>query len=144
MHEDESHEFLAWHKEQVNGNNIFNFQKSLEYYCRSDVSILRQSCLLFRKLMMEATNTKLFAKEQPGIDPWSQITIASVCSQIYRSKFLEETWKVRVREDNGIDAEYHWVQGKLHDGMLMVNRENGNPNSWVPEDEVDIVEKHFE
>ena len=144
MHEDESHEFLAWHKEQVNGNNIFNFQKSLEYYCRSDVSILRQSCLLFRKLMMEATNTKLFAKEQPGIDPWSQITIASVCSQIYRSKFLEETWKVRVREDNGIDAEYHWVQGKLHDGMLMVNSENGNPNSWVPEDEVDIVEKHFE
>ena len=50
----------------------------------------------YRKLMIDATTTRyeLEDKVQPGIDPWKEVTVASVCSQVFRSKFLEEKWNV--------------------------------------------------
>ena len=143
MSSDESRDFLKWHSEQVNNGIQFDFQKSMEHYCRSDVSILRQACLTFRKLMLEATTTKVGQTERPGVDPWSEITIASVCSQIYRAKFLEEEWSVKISEELGVVTETRWVKGKLRDGVLLVKLNERDENSWVPEDQVDILEKHF-
>ena len=114
----------------------FNFQEEIEHYCR----FLREACLQYRKLLLDVTKTKHNDKEQPGIDPWQEITIASVCSQVYRSKFLEETWKVKIDDGEDIHQEQHWLTAKSKDGLLSVQAED---NNWVPETDVKIVEKQF-
>ena len=40
--------FLAWHKEQVENNYVFDFRNEIIKYCRSDVDILRKCCMKFR------------------------------------------------------------------------------------------------
>jgi hypothetical protein len=45
MSVNENETFLKWHAEQ--NFKIFDFQKELEEYCRSDVDILQKSCLKF-------------------------------------------------------------------------------------------------
>ena len=74
-------EFLAWHKEKVESNYVFNFKEEIEKYCRSDVDILRNCCMKFREMLREITS----------IDPFEKcITIASVCHEVYRTNYLEK------------------------------------------------------
>ena len=72
--------FLKWHQERVSEGYVFEFRKELEAYCRSDVDILRRSMLRFREDFIAIAN----------IDPLQYITIASVCMNVYRSKFMPE------------------------------------------------------
>ncbi|CAH1103834.1 unnamed protein product [Psylliodes chrysocephalus] len=72
--------FLKWHAERVGKNYIFDFQKEIHTYCESDVDILRQGCLAFRKEFLNIAN----------IDPFQYLTIASVCMAIFRSKYLSK------------------------------------------------------
>ena len=58
----------------------FNFRVDMYKYCRSDVDILRRGCLRLRELFLEIE----------GIDPFSYITIASVCQAIYLNSYLPE------------------------------------------------------
>ena len=81
MKPEERKAFIAWHKEQVENNYLFDFQKEIVKYCRSDVDILRKCCLLFREMLRDET----------GIDPFGKsLTIASYCHEVYRTKFLKE------------------------------------------------------
>ena len=74
-------EFLQWHAEQVENNYVFDFQKEMESYCRSDVDILRKCCLDFRDILEETT----------GVDPFEKcLTIASVCHRVYCTNYLDE------------------------------------------------------
>ena len=43
--------FLAWHKEQVESDYLFDFEKEIIKYCRSDVDILRKCCMEFREML---------------------------------------------------------------------------------------------
>ena len=73
--------FIAWHQEQVENNYVFDFGKEIIKYCRSDVDILANCCLLYRKMFQKET----------GIDPFDKaLTIASYCHQVYRTNFLEK------------------------------------------------------
>ena len=73
--------FLAWHKEQVESDYIFNFKKEIIKYCRSDVDILRKCCMAFREMLREITD----------IDPFEKcLTIASACHEVYRTNFLKK------------------------------------------------------
>ena len=74
--------FLAWHKEQVESNYVFNFREEIVKYCRSDVAILRECCMEFREMLRDKTN---------GIDPFEKcLTIASYCLEVYRTNFLKK------------------------------------------------------
>ena len=74
--------FLAWHKEQVENNYVFDFRNEIIKYCRSDVAILRECCMEFREMLREKTN---------GIDPFEDcLTIASYCHRVYRTNFMEK------------------------------------------------------
>ena len=73
--------FIAWHKEQVESNYLFDFQKEIVKYCRSDVDIMRKCCLLFREMLRDETTIDPFGKS---------LTIASYCQEVYRTKFLKE------------------------------------------------------
>ena len=73
--------FLAWHKEQVESNYLFDFEKEIIKYCRSDVDILRKCCMEFREMLREITD----------IDPFEKcLTIASACQEVYRTNFLKK------------------------------------------------------
>ena len=71
-------DFLQWYKAKQDENYVYNFKNELREYCRSDVDILRRSMLKFREDFIKLEN----------IDPLQYITIASVCMNIYRSKYM--------------------------------------------------------
>lgn len=72
--------FYEWYNQQVAENAIFDFDKELEEYCVSDVTILRQACLKFRSLFISTAS----------VDPFREaITIASTCMLVFRRLFLQ-------------------------------------------------------
>ena len=79
MKEDERKSFHEWYNTRVKENYVFDFQKELIEYCRSDVDILRRSMMLFREEFIELEN----------IDPLQYVTIAGVCMTIFRSNYLK-------------------------------------------------------
>ena len=68
-----------------------------------------------------------------AVDPFDSVTIASVCMNVYRTKFLEEEWRVKLAGDSD------WVLAKYMDGCMKVLQ----GDQWVPEAEVVIGEKEF-
>ena len=84
----EREKFMTWHQEQVDNNYVFDFQKEILKYCRSDVDILAECCKLYREMFKKATDT---GNDETGIDPFdSATTIAAYCMQVYRTKFLQK------------------------------------------------------
>ena len=72
--------FMEWHNGMRNSNYVFNFQEEIVAYCRSDIDILRRCCLELRELFHDVTE----------IDPFANLTIASACSTVYRTNYLEK------------------------------------------------------
>ena len=69
MKPDTRTKFLKWHQDRVAESYVFDFQKELKDYCRSDVDILRRGMMMFRENFLKIAN----------IDPLQYITISSVC-----------------------------------------------------------------
>ena len=85
----EREKFMAWHQEQVDNNYVFDFQKEILKYCRSDVDILAQCCKLYREMFRLATS--MDGNIETGLDPFdSATTIAAYCMEVYRTKFLQK------------------------------------------------------
>ena len=136
MGNEEREKCLAWLESKE--NCVFDFKKEMLNYCRSDVDILRQACLKFRDLLMSATGDCI--RDERGkpkwtgaVDPFDSVTIASVCMNVYRTKFLEEEWRVKLVGDSD------WVPAKYMDGRMKVLR----GDQWVSEAKVVIGEKEF-
>ncbi|KAJ8018898.1 putative DNA polymerase [Holothuria leucospilota] len=71
--------FLEWYNGQT--VKVFHMQEEMTTYCRSDVDLLRQGCIQFRKLFIEET----------AVDPFKEcLTIASTCMRVFRRNFLKE------------------------------------------------------
>lgn len=74
-------EFLTWHKEKVESNAVFDFQKELSAYLRSDVEVPNGSLAAFSEEMVELT----------GIDPvtqdYRQHCVPGVEENVSRKKF---------------------------------------------------------
>ena len=81
MKPEERDAFIAWHDEQVASNYRYDFREEIIKYCRSDVDILRNCCLLYREMFRDETD----------IDPFNKaLTIASYCQEVYRTNFLKK------------------------------------------------------
>ena len=105
---------------QVNAAKNFNFNKEIHEYCVSDVKILMEGCMKFRKLVMSITGEKTLELNEEemifeevlhySVDPLSFLTIASVCLGTFRSKFLPEKWKILTLEEHLKNSEcfYKW------------------------------------
>ena len=63
-----------WHQEQREKEVVFDFQQELLEYCKSDVRLLKQGCLTFKRLF----------EAQAGFNPFDHITIASACNMDLR------------------------------------------------------------
>ena len=71
-------EWIKFYEQNKNRTDYDN-KKELHDYCLSDVKILEEGCLKFRKIIMDQTD----------IDPFRvAITIASLCNYIYRAKYM--------------------------------------------------------
>ena len=80
MTEKRRKEFFSWHKDKVESGAIFDCQKELSAYLKSDVKVLTQSMEKFGSEMMELT----------GINPTIEcVTIASTAFKVFQKKFLE-------------------------------------------------------
>ena len=67
-------ELETWHQEERDQNVVFDFQKELVAYCESDVRLLKEGCLTFKRLF----------EAQAGFNPFEHITIASACNRDLR------------------------------------------------------------
>ena len=127
MSREERAEFLSWHQDKVERGEHFDFKKEILKYCRSDVDILRNVCLKFRYIILSFTGKQeVFYDEvagapdkriEGGVDPFSQITIASVCMKIFKTKFLHENWEVKVKKETDVTD---WLPAIYKDGNLSV------------------------
>ena len=80
MNEKRRKEFLAWHKEKIESGAVFDFQKELSAYLKSDVEVLTGSLAAFSEEMVELT----------GIDPVTEcVTIASTAFKVWQKMFLK-------------------------------------------------------
>ena len=124
-------EFFTWYEQHQ--QDTFNFQEEIQSYCVSDVDILRKACCEFRKLLRQIT------KEDDGtgsLDPFSFITIASVCLGVFRSKFLPESWNVLLTKDvlpnchHGDTCKCLWHKGRVQKAGAEL--EVWLSGKWVP------------
>ena len=100
----EREEFLQWHSSK--SDETFDFHQEMLAYCRSDVDILCQACLKFRQQLLEVTGKQEYNTDGElmwvgAIDPFKYVTIASVCSAVYRCKFFKENWSIKVEKPSG-------------------------------------------
>jgi hypothetical protein len=70
-----------WYNAQK--EKIYNFKEAIYYYCRLDVDILRQGCVIFSRLIKNVTNVFPFYDKTCH-------TIAGLALKIYRTNFLNE------------------------------------------------------
>ena len=86
-------EFEAWYLK--NSQNTFNFQQEIEDYCVSDVKLLKEGCISFRKIINDKSN----------LDPFSSCTtIASLCHHIFRKNIMKEN-TIAIIPPNGYNPE---------------------------------------
>lgn len=81
MKEDRRCEFETWYENRMQNDFRFDYFTELVTYCSQDVRILRLAASKFRELIIEIGNT----------DPYdSCLTLAHLCSVIFRKKYLEK------------------------------------------------------
>lgn len=120
MSSDKRSDFFAWYRDKVDRGEQFDFQKEIVEYCQSDVHILRNACLRFREIILGITRKQevhfddnegvLDTKITGGTDPFQLMTLASLCMKIFKSKFLPENWKIKVKKDNEMSD---WLPASL-------------------------------
>ena len=100
--------FLEWHATQ-NGKN-FNFNDELYKYCLSDVDILKNGCLLYRKLFMEITKKN---DSDCGIDPFLKcVTLPAACHLLYRRNFMVPK-SIALIADYGFDPTQNYSRKQM-------------------------------
>lgn len=157
MSKDKREEFLTWYEKNKNCN--FDFKKEIKEYCVSDVDILLRACCEFRELMLKATGDEEKIEDihnmifktvyTNAVDPFSFLTIASVCIGIFRTKFLPEDWLVLTEENSeknpnclhDFNCECEWLKGIRKNGFSDI--EVFNNFKWTPENKFKIVRKKF-
>ena len=74
-------ELLQWHAEQVHRNVVFDFNKEMIEYCKSDVALLKAGCQKFQEEF----------ESQAGFNPMTKcFTIAGACNMYWRKNHLKE------------------------------------------------------
>ena len=80
MNEKRRKQFLTWHQQKVDSGEIFDCQKELSLYLKSDVQVLTEAMQTFAREMVELT----------GVDPTTEcVTIASTAFKVFQKIFLE-------------------------------------------------------
>ena len=157
MSKDRREEFMTWYEE--NKDSPFHFQNEMKDYCTSDVDILLNACSKFRQILREETavveeiqdpfDMVLDAILNNFIDPFSFLTIASVCLGVFRAKFLPETWSVLTKEKASLHTQCkhqwncvcEWLEARKLSGDAEM--EVWYEDKWVPRSTLTVVKEKF-
>ena len=126
-------EFLLWYTH--NQHKPFNLYEEMLDYCISDVCILQEACMKFRKLMMDVTQEYGYL----SVDPFCYITIASVCVGIFKTNFITEYYDCLPVENadktctHGYDCKCVWVLGRKKSINSSIEIKN-NQGEWGDDD----------
>lgn len=169
MYPEKRKEFLHWY--EANKNTTFDFHQEMLDYCVSDVTILQEACMKFRALVIGETSTPVIETgrvvQREGVDPFTFITIPSVCLGIYKAKFLPEWfWFLTEREadvqcSHGYLCKCTWVAGRklsadhpfeqeiapgvweeLDENSIALSRFRFSPIATIPSDEYGVRTNH--
>ena len=73
--------FEKWYDEQVAKNVEFDFQNELVEYCESDVKLLKQGCLTFKRVFEKAKRQSLTrGTTSQWLPPAIETCVRTVCS----------------------------------------------------------------
>ncbi|KAG8173354.1 hypothetical protein JTE90_011604 [Oedothorax gibbosus] len=120
MSSTERQKFHQWYDQRQ--LEIFDFQKEMLLYCRSDVDILRRCCLEFRKEFMFTA----------GVDPFCYITIASACMACFRSRHISLGTIAMIPQNGYVTGNYskdsvRWLDFvSAKENICIYHAENGN------------------
>ena len=78
MNESERKEFACWYDTQK--DKVFDNRRVLEEYYQDDVTVLRQTCQIFRRDFIQVGNVDVFLEF---------CTRASACNKVLRKRFLK-------------------------------------------------------
>ena len=82
--------FYEWYEKEKAKGGKYDLKKEMIAYCIDDVRVLKEGCLQFRQIFMDATKQASTIPEDKGEDPFRHsFTIASLCNRIWRKYFLE-------------------------------------------------------
>ena len=79
MSVDDRDAFRRWHAKLTHEGYVFDFRRELLEYCKSDVLLLKQGCMTFKREF----------EAKAGFDPFYQMTIASACKRYLRTHCLQ-------------------------------------------------------
>ena len=108
-----------WHKEQRDKEEVFDFQKELVAYCESDVRLLKEGCLTFKRLF----------EAKAGFNPFEHITIASACNRdLHMNRMIPNSiaseavngWRNRVNQSRVALKWLTWCDHQQRQQILQV------------------------
>lgn len=109
--------FETWHDQQRAKQVVFNFAEELIAYCKSDVRLLKESCLTFKDVW---SNYSTF-------NPFDCITIAAACNRDLRENHMikdsiasEPTygWKLNMNQSLAAKEWLTWQENQLRQTAL--------------------------
>jgi len=110
-------EFEKWHQEQQNNQVVFDFQQELVAYCESDVRLLKEGYLTFKRLF----------EAKKGFNPFEHVTIASACNRDLRiNRMIPDSiasepvggWRNRVNQSQEAIEWLTWHDHRLRQQAL--------------------------
>ena len=111
MSTEEKEKFLEWHAEKTAEGYMFKFQEELLKYCESDVKLLKEGCLQFKREF----------EAEAQFNPFDSMTMASACSRFLHTHCLEdETIAVEPLQDwggckvNQSPTAFEWLAWESH------------------------------
>ena len=124
MNPKDREEFLQFYNAEKEKGTIFDFQKEILEYTRSDVSILRESCIKFRKLFKDITSLPIIdanGKEvkTEGLDCFAFATIASCAMHFLREKTLTEQHDLVLKDGRSGSGYLKRGQWTFEDGSTL-------------------------
>ena len=105
-------DFERWYADQVARGVQFDFQKELLAYCDSDVKLLKQGCLTFKRDFEALVH----------FNPFDQMTIASACNRDLRTNRMQpetiaseplQGWRARTNHSHKSLQWLRWVEAQL-------------------------------
>ena len=121
----------TWHQDQR--DKVFDFKKELVKYCKSDVRLLKQGCLTFKRLFETLT----------GFNPFDHITIASACNRDLRmNRMIPNSiasepvrgWRNRINQSRAGREWLTWCDNQRREQVLqqqLFNRPHPNQCYFV-------------
>ena len=132
MSPDGRKKFEEWHNQQK--DKTFDFAKELVDYCESDVTLLKEGCLCFKRLFEQHTH----------FNPFDQMTIASACNRDLRMNRMQPNtiaseplhgWRRKTNQSHKAFEWLYWTDRQLRtdhwNGLTEEERETGPHGSQL-------------